>query len=112
VAAKPHTVDQILARLAASSHGVVTRQELLKAGVTRHEIQQRIETGALITIHRAVFRVGHAAPSFEARCMAAVKACGPGSLLAGHAAAYLLHLLRRPPSLPEVSPLITAARAA
>jgi very-short-patch-repair endonuclease len=34
--------------------------------------------------------------------MAAVKACGPGSLLAGRAAAHLLHLLKRPPSLPEV----------
>jgi very-short-patch-repair endonuclease len=34
--------------------------------------------------------------------MAAVKACGDGSLLAGRAAAHLLGLLRRPPSLPEV----------
>jgi very-short-patch-repair endonuclease len=34
--------------------------------------------------------------------MAAVKACGAGSLLAGRAAAHLFRLLRRPPSLPEV----------
>jgi very-short-patch-repair endonuclease len=34
--------------------------------------------------------------------MAAVKACGDGSLLAGRAAGHLLGLLRRPPSLPEV----------
>ena len=34
--------------------------------------------------------------------MAAVKACGPESLLAGKAAAHLLGLLKRPPSLPEV----------
>jgi very-short-patch-repair endonuclease len=102
VAAKDHTVDEILARLAGSSHGVVTRQELLSAGVTRHEIQQRLATGALITVHRGVFRVGHAAPSVEARYLAAVKACGPGSLLAGRAAAYLLHLLNRRPPLPEV----------
>jgi hypothetical protein len=34
--------------------------------------------------------------------MAAVKACGPESRLAGKAAAHLLGLLKRPPSLPEV----------
>jgi very-short-patch-repair endonuclease len=61
-----------------------------------------METGALIPIHRGVFRVGHAAPSLEARYLAAVMACGPGSLLCGRAAAHLLQLLRRPPSLPEV----------
>jgi very-short-patch-repair endonuclease len=46
--------------------------------------------------------VGHAAPSLEARFTAAVQACGPGSLLCGRAAGYLLYLLKRPPSLPEV----------
>ena len=34
--------------------------------------------------------------------MAAVRACGPGSLLAGKAAAHLFGLLKAPPSLPEV----------
>ena len=34
--------------------------------------------------------------------MAAVKACGEGSLLAGRAAAHLFGLLKRPPALPEV----------
>jgi very-short-patch-repair endonuclease len=81
---------------------VVTRAELVNAGVTPDEIKSRLARGALIPIHRGVFRVGHAAPSPDARYLAAVKACGPGSLLAGRAAAHLLHLLKRPPSLPEV----------
>ncbi len=96
------TVQRILAMLAARSHGVVTRDELLRAGLTRAEIRSRLENGALIPVHRGVFRVGHAAPSLEARYLAAVKACGPGSLLAGPAAAHLLQLLKRPPSLPDV----------
>jgi len=96
------TVEAKLAKLASGSHGVVTRQELLRAGITSEEIRKRLAKGALIAIHRGVFRVGHAAPILEARYLAAVKACGPGSLLAGRAAAHLLHLLNRPPSLPEV----------
>src|SRR5262245_8718303 len=96
------TVDEIVAKLAARSHGVVTRQELLESGVTRAQIKSRLAAGRLIRIHRCVFRVGHAAPSLEARYLAAVKACGPGSLLAGRAAAHLLQLLRHLPSLPEV----------
>ena len=97
-----HTVERRIALLAGKSHGVVTRDELRRVGVTQAEIKSRLEHGVLIPIHRGVFRVGHAAPSLEARYLAAVKACGRGSLLAGRAAAHLLHLTRRSPSLPEV----------
>jgi very-short-patch-repair endonuclease len=96
------TVEEKIAQAAANSHGVATRDELLSAGVTQAQIKSRIARGFLLPIHRGVFRVGHAAPSLEARYMAAVKACGPGSLLAGQSAAHLLHLLKRPPALPEV----------
>jgi very-short-patch-repair endonuclease len=102
VSAKVSTVEQKLAELAVRSHGVVTRAELLEAGVSRAEIGWRERIGGLIRIHRGVFRVGHAAPSLEARYMAAVKACGPGSLLAGRAAGYLLRLLNGAPPQPEV----------
>jgi hypothetical protein len=91
-----------LRQLAHGSHGVVTRPEIVAAGITRHEIESRIRAGSLIRVHRGVFRVGHTAPSLEARYLAAVKACGPRSVLAGRAAGHLLGLLRRPPSLPEV----------
>jgi hypothetical protein len=102
VATRGRTVEKIIAGLASKSHGVVTRQEILQAGVSKAELLQRVKTGALIPIHRAVFRVGHQAPSVLARYMAAVKACGEGSLLAGRAAPHLFGLLKRPPSLPEV----------
>jgi hypothetical protein len=102
VAAQDRTVEETLRRLAGRSHGVVTRSELLRAGITRNEIEHRLAIGGLIRVHRGVYRVGHAAPSLEARYMAAVMACGDGSLLSGRAAAHLLGLLRPPPSLPEV----------
>jgi hypothetical protein len=96
------TVEEILAIQASRSHGVVTRRELHLAGITAGQIKGRIEAGALIPVHRGVFRVGHCAPSLEARYMAAVKACGERSLLAGRAAAHLFGLLKGPPSVPEV----------
>jgi very-short-patch-repair endonuclease len=96
------TVEARLAKLAGRSHGVVTRQEVLRAGITDEEIRTRLANGVLIPIHRGVFRVGHAAPSQLARYMAAVKAGGIGALLCGRAAAHLLGLLKRPPAQPEV----------
>jgi hypothetical protein len=102
VAAKNRTVEEIIARRASKAHGVVSRRELLRAGVTRNEIEQRLATGALIPVHRGVYRVGHQAPSVLARYMAAVKACGDGALLFRRAAAHLLGLVKDPPSLPEV----------
>jgi hypothetical protein len=72
------------------------------AGLSPARIRRRARSGSLIRQHRGVYRVGHAAPSVLARYMAAVKACGPGALLCGRAAAYLHGLLRGPPPPAEV----------
>ena len=101
--AKSRTVERELARIAESAHGVVTRAELLAAGVTRAEIEYRLSAGSLLREHRGVYRVGHRAPGVEARYMAAVLACGPGALLSGLAAGHLLGLLRGGPPAPEVT---------
>jgi len=95
--------EKELARLAGASHGVVTRGELLRAGVTVAEIKHRVRAGSLLRVHRGVYRVGHKAPSVEARYLAAVRACGPGALLSGRAAGYLLGLLKGSPPAPEVT---------
>jgi len=97
------TVEQRIARLASKSHGVATRVALLDAGVTPDEIKHRLNTGALIPVHRGVYRAGHQAPSIEARYLAAVLACGEGALLSGRPAAYLLRILKGRPPEPEVS---------
>jgi very-short-patch-repair endonuclease len=97
------TVEQKLARLASRSHGLITRSQLQSAGLTEAEIRQRLQTGALLREYRGVYRVGHRAPSLEARYLAAVYACGDGALLSGRAAAHLLGILPGPPLRPEVS---------
>jgi very-short-patch-repair endonuclease len=96
------TVEEVVGRIASASHGVVTRAELLQAGITREEIRRRLQTGALLREYPGIYRVGHRAPSLEARYMAAVRACGRDSLLAGRAAGYLWGLLKGSAPPPEV----------
>jgi hypothetical protein len=91
-----------LDRIASVSHGVVTRAQVLSAGVTDDEIRWRLQRGGLIRVHRGVYRVGHRAPSTEATYLAAVLAAGEGALLSGRAAAHLLGLTKGSAPPPEV----------
>ena len=99
---RPQSPKDPLAELASRQHGVVTRRELLAAGMQPGQIQRRVRSGALTRVHPGVYRVGHAAPSMEATYLAAVKACGDRSLLAGRAAARLHRLFRSWQPPPEV----------
>ena len=92
-----------LPQLASASHGVVTRVELVAAGLTVAEIKSRLRSGVLLREYPGVYRVGHRAPSVEARYLAAVRACGRDAVLSGRAAGHLLGLLTTPPSMPEVT---------
>jgi very-short-patch-repair endonuclease len=96
------TVDAVLAGLGSQRHGVVTRRRLLAAGISSEAIGRRVRSGALLPEYRGVYRVGHRAPSREARYLAAVEACGPGAVLSGRAAAHLHALIKGRPPPPEV----------
>ena len=89
--------------MGARSHGVVTREQLLRADITSDEIRHRLSLGALLPEHRGVYRVGHRAPSTEARYLAAVWACGEGAVLSGPAAAHLWGILKSAAPAPEVT---------
>jgi hypothetical protein len=80
--------------LASRAKGIVTRPELLCAGVSQGQIRHRLEVGYLLPEYDGVYRVGHRAPNFESSYMAAVKARGEGALLSGMAAAYLFGLIK------------------
>ena len=103
VAPQGRTAEQKIAGVASRAHGVATWRELLDAGVSRDEIKQRLATKALIRVHDGVYRVGHTAPSVEARYTAAVKACGNGAKLSGAAAAHLFRLTKGPAPPPAVT---------
>jgi predicted transcriptional regulator of viral defense system len=97
------TVEEILARLATASHGVVTHRGMLSAGLSATEIATRARRGQLIRVHNGVYRVGHRAPTIEARYLAAVLACGDRAVLTGLAAAHLQGLVKGVTPKPCVS---------
>ena len=92
-----------MARIAEGQQGVVARPQLLDAGLSAEQIRQLLLRGALLVEFRGVYRVGHRAPSVEARYMAAVLACGENALLSGRAAGHLLGLLKGPAPTPDVT---------
>jgi predicted transcriptional regulator of viral defense system len=97
------TAERAIAEIANQAQGLVTRPELLAAGITPAEIKHRVRNGALLREYRGVFRVGHRAPSVETRYLAAVKACGRGAVLSGAAAGHLYGLLKAGPRVPAVT---------
>ena len=73
---------------------MVARRQLLGAGLSKAEVDHRLKLGSLLRDFDGVYRVGHRAPSVEARYHAAVFACGDGAVLSDAAAARLYELTR------------------
>jgi len=99
----PREIGTLLTRLANRKKGLVTREELLAAGLSEGQVDCRVQTGLLIPDYKGVYRLGHSAPNLESSYLAAVLACGEGTLLSGHAAAYLYGLTKGRPPRPEVT---------
>jgi very-short-patch-repair endonuclease len=73
------TEDRISA-IARSQHGLITRSQLLEAGVRSSAIGRRAVGGRLRRLHRGVYLVGPILPP-RGRELAAVLACGPRACL-------------------------------
>lgn len=85
--------DRVIGALAADRWGVVSRGQLLDAGLSRKQVANRVRAGRLLRLHRGVYAVGHARLRREGRWLAAVLAVGPGAVLS-HRDAAGLHDLR------------------
>ncbi|HEX7245380.1 MAG TPA: DUF559 domain-containing protein [Solirubrobacterales bacterium] len=91
--------------LAERQHGVIARRQLIAVGLGRGLIQDRIDAGKLIELHRGVFAVGHRRISLHGEWMAATLACGPNAYLSHGSAAQLWGIRgsRRPHEVLRVS---------
>jgi hypothetical protein len=74
------SATDVIDGLGATQLGLVTRAQLLDAGITRETIAARVRARRLRLVHRGVYQVGPVALP-RSRELAAVLACGPGSVL-------------------------------
>jgi very-short-patch-repair endonuclease len=89
--------DRVVGHLADRQHGVVSREQLLGAGMGRGAIARGVESGRLRPVFRGVYAVGHVALRREGYWMAALLACGSTAVLSHRTAATIWELLAGPP---------------
>ena len=83
--------DVRVGRLAAGQHSLITTPQLLKAGLTKPQIDHRVRRRMLCLVHPGVYRMPGVRPSYESRVMAACLATGA---VASHRCAARLFGLR------------------
>ncbi len=79
-------LEDRVADVAARQHGLVTRGQLVTAGLSSSAVGRRLRAGRLRQIHRGVYRLGPLTAPFAAE-MAAVLACGSESVVSHLSAA-------------------------
>ena len=100
--------DAHVARVAAEQHGRISFEQLQACGLSDKAIRGRVQRGQLYRVHRAVYAVGHEAPTLHGDFMAAVLAGGEGAVLSHFSAAALWGMLPRQPRDLEV--IVTGAK--
>lgn len=73
--------DRLIAKLAETQQGNVTRQQLLELGLTRAAIKYRVRTGRLYPVYPGVYAVGRPPKTALEEASAALLACGPDAAL-------------------------------
>lgn len=94
---------EVTADLANAQQGNVTRGELLEAGLSRHVITRRANSGELHRVHRGVYLAGHRVLAPRALETAALLAYGDRALISHRSAAYLWSIIPDPPDDVDVT---------
>ncbi|MBA3799411.1 MAG: type IV toxin-antitoxin system AbiEi family antitoxin domain-containing protein [Geodermatophilaceae bacterium] len=81
-----------LRKKAGSDHGVITRAEMLTAGISRSEIDWALRRGSLLRDQRGLYAVADVPATELRRARAAVQSVGPAAqAVASHDTAARLH---------------------
>jgi very-short-patch-repair endonuclease len=97
----PVSIDRRIASIATGQHGVISRRQLLDAGLNRGHIARALKAGRLHRLHESVYAVGHRPRTDLARWMAATLACN--GVLSHHSAGALHRLAVKDRGLTHVT---------
>jgi very-short-patch-repair endonuclease len=86
------SADALIWEIAARQHGVVSRAQLIAAGIPAAVLDRRLRAGRLRALHRGVFSAGPVV-SVHARALAAAFACGPSAVVSQCTAAALWRIV-------------------
>jgi very-short-patch-repair endonuclease len=90
--------------LAADQNGIVTRAQLLDAGVSEWAVARALRSGTLHLLHRGVYAtIAPELLSEDALLLSALFAAGPGAFLSHGTAAWRWRIISAPPFAVEVS---------
>jgi predicted transcriptional regulator of viral defense system len=104
------TLDREIAALADRQHGVISRRQLRKLGLSDPAVSARITAGRLHRVFVGTYAVGHRVTGRPGRMFAAVLACGNGTVLSHGTAAELQGLWDKQPIPVDVIPPRRAGR--
>jgi hypothetical protein len=88
------STEALIAALAGSQGGYISRRQLLRLGLTRSAIQHRLSTGFLIAAFPGVYALGHLPAHPHDRARGVLLAAGPGAALSHRSAATLWEIRR------------------
>jgi very-short-patch-repair endonuclease len=95
--------EQKVVALASRQHSVVARRQALSLGMTKREIDYRIETGRLLVVERGLYLVPGSPQTWGRTAMSAVLATGPLAVASHFAAGWLLGLVEKRPPIIDVT---------
>lgn len=98
--APSRAIDQAIAAIAARQRKLIRRSQLLDLGLSERAIKYRIQIGILRVVHPGVYGLGAGPLPPLGEELAALYACGEGSVLSHHTSAFLWGL--RPSRPPHV----------
>lgn len=89
------SVLALVAAIAATQHGAVSRSQLVAAGASRQAIAWAVRVGELLAVAPEVYVVAGAPSTWRQQLMIAVLDAGPGACVSHRAAAILHGIARR-----------------
>lgn len=105
---RPQSPWRIVADMAARQWGVVSRRQLLAAGISDPAISRWLGRGLLIRVHTGVYALGHHSGGIESRLAAALLSAGDGAALSHGSATFWWRITDRRPRRIDI--LLPSAR--